>query len=92
MIREGDEAKGILDCPELYFTVIATSSNHGAIRRVGHRVKVEEVSLLLENVRLTLPLPDEKLTLFLAAHSDPISLCVYRDTIYLVSRDLERVN
>ena len=65
MLREGHKAKGILDSPELNFTVIATCCDQRAIRAVRQRIQVEEMTLLLQNIGLTLPLPHEELSLLL---------------------------
>ena len=50
------------------------------------------MALLLQNVRLTLPLPYEELPLLFAPHGDPVSLCIYRYAVDLVLRYLEGVN
>lgn len=89
VLREGNETESILDCPELHLTVITTCRDQGSIRRVCHRVEVKEMSLLLENVGLTLPFPYKELTLLFAAHSDPVCLCIDGDAVNFVGRDLE---
>ena len=92
MLRERDEAESVLDGPNFDFSIITTCGNHGSIRRVGNRVEVEEVTLLLHDVGFTLPLPDEELSLFSATHGHPVGLSVDSNTVNFVLGNLKRVD
>ena len=50
------------------------------------------MALLLQYVRLTLPLPNEELPLLFAHHGDPVSLSINSDAVDLVLRYLEGVD
>ena len=59
MLGKGDDTEARLDIPDLNFAVIGTSDDALAVRRVDKGVHRIEVPLLLEDVRLRLPLPHE---------------------------------
>ena len=92
MLGEGDETESVLDCPQFDFAVVASRRDHRSIRRVRHSVQIKEVALLLQDVCLTLPLPNEELPLLFASHCDPVCLRVNRDAIDPIMRYLEGVD
>ena len=92
MLRERSEAEAVLGGPELDLAVVTARRQEVPIWRVGNRVQIEEVALLLQHVGLALPLPHKELALLLARHADPVTGCVDRDAIDLVLGDLERVD
>lgn len=81
------ENAALQNMPHRYYThlsVIATSSDVLPIGTVCEAVHVVEVTLLLENVGLTLPFPDQELPHPRAGQGDPITRRVEghrRDTL-----------
>ena len=92
MLCECDEAEAVFGGPELDLAIITTCCKEIAIWRVGDSIQVEEVTLLLEDVSLTLPLPNKELALLFACHCNPVTSRVDGYAINLVLRDLEGVD
>ena len=92
MLGESHEAKTVLCGPKLYFTIVSSSSQEVAIRGVGHCVKVKEMSLLLEDICFTLPLPDEKLAKFRTAQHYPVTRNIEPHRVDGLVRDGETVD
>ena len=70
-------------------SVVATGGNIHAIWRVTDATHCVEVSLLLEDVGLALPLPDDELTELRAADGDPLARLVERHRVDTAVRNAD---
>ena len=73
VLAKRHEALAVGRVPHLDLAVLAARRDIQARRRVGESCHVVEVTLLLEHVRLRLPLPHEELAELLARQADPVA-------------------
>ena len=74
------------------FGIVAAGRQVGAVGRIGHGRHGVKVALLLHDVGLALPLPDEQLAQTGTSQRDPVAGGVDGHRADLLVRDLERVD
>jgi hypothetical protein len=65
MLNESYKAKTVFGRPKFDLAVITSCSNVASIWALSECVQIKEVALLLQDISLTLPFPNKKLTLLL---------------------------
>jgi len=92
VLGEGDEAEARVGVPDLNLAVIAAGGDELAVLGVGEGVEVVEVALLLHNVGLGLPLPNQELAEVRAAKGEPLAREIDGGGADLVAGDAEGVD
>ena len=87
-----DDAEARCGIPDLDTAIISGGDDALAVGRVGEGVHSVKVALLLDDVRLGLPLPDQELAKLRGAKCEPLARLVDRDMVDAVLRNAESVD